>query len=136
MANVSLVTSTPPCGPTPELSLDGIAEAPMALDHRSACQPKVNDARSSELTVLGVTGHVLANCNSSNEGHVRLMAACLCADSANSVATPHPEQGPLANTPAGRSHLFPLHGRWPLTCFKEFPHRCQSIWHRNGAPKR
>ncbi len=66
---MSLVTSAPPCGPTPELTLEGIAEAPMAPAHRSACQPKVNDARSSELTVLGVTGHVLANSNRSNEGH-------------------------------------------------------------------
>lgn len=34
MADVSLVTSAPPCGPTPELTLEGIAEAPMG-----ACLP-------------------------------------------------------------------------------------------------
>lgn len=46
----------------------GHRRGPMALGHRSACQAKVNDARSSKLTVLRVTGHVLASSNRSNQG--------------------------------------------------------------------
>src|SRR5262249_29753411 len=44
-ADVSLVTSTPPCGLTPDLTLEGIAEAAIAVGHRSACQLKLDDAR-------------------------------------------------------------------------------------------